>query len=167
MKAYLKNLSVQLQEDESALKISSARRVTTLIPRVFLKPGRLVAFNYLGRDYTVYVVATKRTSTGLYISSRRNLLVTCLSVDLTKVSTQLTLSTIYKRRKQRSNYQKIIDKSEQLEDKVSNYFKEIAKDQKQKINFNLFGKENFKTFKIKNMKNLTQLGIKFDESTVE
>jgi len=164
MKAFLKNISAQLQEDESALRISSARRVTSLIPRVFLRPGRLVAFNYLGRDYTVYVIGTKRAPTGLYFSSRRNLLVTCLAVDLTQVSTQLTLSTIYKRRKQRSNYLKLIDKASQLEDRVSDYFRDLAKDQKQEINFNLFGKENFRTFKVRVIRNLTQLGIKINES---
>jgi len=163
MKAFLKNISAQLQEDGSSMRISSARRVTSLTPRSFLKVGRLVAFKYLNTDYAVYVISTKRASTGLYISSRRNLLVTCLVVDLTKVSTQLTLSTIYKRRQRRSDYRVITDKSYQLEDKVSNYFKDLAKDKKQIINFNLFGKENFRTFKVKNIRDLTQVGIRFTD----
>ena len=163
MKQFLEKISIELVSEGSPLTISSARRVSSLTPRSFLKVGKLVAFRYLGRDYIAYVIATNRTSTGLYFSSRRNLLVTCLTLDLTQVSTQLTLSTIYKKRKVRSNYKKITDKSEQLEDKVSDYFKEKAASQKYKINFTLFGKENFKTFKIKNIMDLTQVGIKFDE----
>ena len=161
MKDYLKNIQAQLVSEDSPFTLRKANKVTTIIPRVFLKVGALIAFKYLGRDYTAYVIETNRTATGLYISSRRNLLVTCLLTDLTQVSTQITLSSIYKRRK-RSDYEVITGKSYQLEDTVSNYFKNLAKTNKQEINFTLFGKNNFRTFKVKNIQQLYDLKLKFN-----
>jgi len=158
MKAYLKNIQAQLVTEDSPFTIKKANKVTTITPRSFLRVGALVAFMYLGREYTAYVIQTKRTPTGLYISSRKNLLVTCLVTDLTEVSTQITLSTIYKRRK-RSNYEVITDRSYQLEDKVPEYA--LISKPNQQIGFSLFGKENFRTFKVKNIQNLHNLNLSF------
>ena len=161
MKAYLKNIALQLQATSNSIRLTKANRVTTIIPRAFIKVGSLIAFTYLGKEYTAYVISTKRTSTGLYISSRRNLLVTCLVVDLTEVSTQITLSRIYKKGKL-SSYSTIKQKSSQLEDAVSTYFKDIAKKNKLTIDFALFGKQNFRTFKVKNIRYLNNLKLSFN-----
>ena len=163
MKAYLKNIQAELATGSSPYTIKKANRVTTIIPRSFLRVGALIAFRYLGREYTAYVIETKRAETGLYISSRRNLLVTCLLTDLTQVSTQITLSTIYKRRK-RSDYEVITSNSSQLEDKVSKRMVSLAKENKQDISFNLFGKDNFRTFKVRNMQELYNLKLNFSKA---
>jgi hypothetical protein len=162
MKSYLKNISIQLELNNSSIRLGKVNRVSSIIPRTYLKVGALFAFMYLGRYYTAYVIATNKTETGLYISNRRNLLVTCLVVDLTQVSSQITLSRIYKRRKA-SDYKVLQGKSYQLEDAVSDYFKKKAKDNKEEINFSLFGKENFKTFKVKNIQSIINLKLDFIE----
>ena len=160
MKAYLKNIQTRLVSEDAPFTIKKATRVTNLIPRAFLKVGALVSFRYLGNYYTAYVIQTNRTSTGLYISSRQNLLVTCLLTDLTQVSSQITLSTIYKRRK-RSNYDVITEKSYQLEDKVPEFA--LVTKPSQSLSFSLFGKENFRTFKVKNIQLLHNLQLSFNK----
>lgn len=162
MKEYLKNIQGRLVSGSSPFIIKKANKVTTITPRSFLKVGALISFKYLGRDYTAYIIETKRTATGLYISSRRNLLVTCLLVDLTQTSSQITLTTIYKRRK-RSDYEVISDETYQLEDKLPKKYKSFFSNADRKVNFVLFGKENFRTFKIKNIQQLYNLQLKFNE----
>lgn len=160
MKDYLRNIQAQLVSGDSPFTLKKANKVTTIIPRSFLKVGALIAFRYLGREYTAYIIETKRASTGLYFSSKNNLLVTCLITDLTQVSTQITLSTIYKRRK-RSKYEVITKRSYQLEDKVPEFA--LITKPNQQTGFALYGKENFRTFKVKNIRDLFNLKLKFNK----
>jgi len=160
---FLTSIAEYNEETNAPIRITKGKKFSTKAPRSIIKAGKLIAFYYLNKYYTAYVISTKRTNTGLYISNRRNLLVTCLDVNLRSLGNQIILNRLYKKLDD-SNYKTISHAAAQLEDSIPDFFKNLAKNEKANINISMFGLKNFKTFKVKLMKDLTVLSIKVNEA---
>lgn len=165
MKAFLKNLQKQLKSNNSTIRIRSAERRSIIAPSSSLRVGEVFAFNYLANDYTVVVIATNKTKTGQYMSNRDNLLVTCIKLSLTNEIDQTIITAIYNRANI-VDYETLTDEDQEntitkrddsLNLTLQKYFSQI----KDRVNYSLFGKSNFRTFKVKDINNLVRLNLGF------
>lgn len=183
MKIFLNNLKENLtREEDLPFHLRSATRVPTLVMDSKLKVGRVYALTYKGKDYTIIVIATPNTRTGTYTAlNTRNRLLTCINIDLTSSQDQVILQSIY-RRERVAEYDTIQDLTTTLDSllsehdqnspsptpvKFSKFFKRLYDDTKMTTALNLFGKKNFKTFKLKEITNLYFLSMNINEEAFE
>lgn len=110
---------------------------TILIKKSFLglNPGDIIWFNYDGQGRAGLVVSSRRTNSGYFLSTRNNVLLNVFLIDsLSESMTQLMVNNLYKN------------------ENVCDYHSK-------NIVGAFLGKDNFRTFNVSKVKNLTSVII--------
>lgn len=100
-----------------------------------MTPGDILAFNYEGSSRIVLIISTKR-GRGVFLSSRMNLLVSVVDLDLSRPSTFMFIKALHKNIKG-SNYLKL-----------------------RRSIFSVLGKENFRTFDLQKMRDINEVAVR-------
>lgn len=183
MKLFLNNLKENLQREEDLpFQLRSSTRISKLVISSKLRVGRVYAIRYKGKEYTIIVISTQKAPTGIYTAlNTRNQLLTCLEIKLNSAQDQVLLEGIYKREK-KSTYettQNLVENLEGLLDenqenspsprtiKFSKYFSNLKNDINLKTGLALFGKDRFKTYKLKEIDDIYFLSMNINKEAFE
>lgn len=157
MKATLEKLKDFLEQEELTVKKTSPK------PRggSGLQPGDVCIFKYQGQDQIVIVVATARTHTGQYTSSRGNRLLTCIKLDLSEeqqYSSLLVFKNLYNKGS-KATYKETTRASRSIPKFLSKFFSKFREKVRNRTIMSLFGKSNFRTYIIPKMSNIQEVSI--------
>lgn len=157
MKATIEKLKDFLSQEELTIKKTSPK------PRggSGLQPGDVCVFNYQGQDQIVIVVATARTHTGQYTSSRGNRLLTCIKLDLSEeqqYSSLLVFKNLYNKGS-KATYKETTRTSRSIPKFLSRFFSKFKEKVRNRTVMSLFGKSNFRTYIIPKMSNIREVSI--------
>lgn len=133
----LKNVLDSLRRSNSYIadNLSSPPKLTPISP-TFLNPGDLVFLKY-DRDlfFRVVLVVSNKKGSGVFLSSRGNLLVSCFQLNVSPEITSVILNKLYKNR-------------------VLASYRTITSGLR-----SLLGKDRYRTFKLNNIRELYTLKI--------
>jgi len=134
MKLFLENLKNTLDLDEDLpFKIRSVTPIPSVIRKRRLQPGNMYVMQYKGKEYSVVVISTSRSSSGTYRAMNTgNILLTCIKFDLTSIQDQMILLGIYKKQKAAS-YKVTQDKATDLESLVSTNTRLLTKKEQENL----------------------------------
>jgi hypothetical protein len=134
-----------------------------------ITPGNFYVFEYNKQIVSALGIATNRTATGSYISSRGNKLVTTLKFDLSNQfqmeSMIQMLKTIYKSKK--AKYNRITQTATGGEKFLSRFFQQYADKVRSKTMLSLFGKSNFRTYNLSKINKIIRVSLNFPNQEEE
>lgn len=129
MRKFKENLLIQMREDEN-ITIRGFRPNPRSISS--MSPGDLLIFTYNEVSRFVLVISCAR-GRGTFLSSKRNILVSCIQLNLTSPSSSIILRALYKNVKG-ADYQRL-----------------------NRSLHSLFGRSNFRTFQLTKMKQIDEV----------